>query len=82
MRRIDCCKPIIHTISRKFEMALTVGHIAPIVALIAGILILIMPALPKASRPGDVAKRCLRASVMPEQRQQDDDRDRHSQKPK
>jgi hypothetical protein len=31
--------------SRRFEMALTVGHIAPIVALIAGILILIMPAL-------------------------------------
>jgi Protein of unknown function (DUF3096) len=31
--------------SRRFEMALTAGHIAPLVALIAGILILIMPSL-------------------------------------
>jgi Protein of unknown function (DUF3096) len=31
--------------SWRLEMALTTGHIAPLVALIAGILILIMPSL-------------------------------------
>ena len=31
--------------SRRYEMILTAGHITPIVALIAGILILIMPRL-------------------------------------
>jgi Protein of unknown function (DUF3096) len=36
---------IIRTIRGDFEMVLTAGHIAPLVALVAGILILIMPRL-------------------------------------
>jgi len=31
--------------ARRFEMVVTIDHIAPIVSLIAGILILVMPAL-------------------------------------
>jgi hypothetical protein len=45
MRHLDCHKPDHVHHSRRFEMVLTAGHITPLVALIAGILILIIPSL-------------------------------------
>jgi DUF3096 family protein len=45
MRHLDCHKPDHAHHSRRFEMVLTAGHITPLVALIAGILILIIPSL-------------------------------------
>jgi hypothetical protein len=45
MRHLDCHKRDHSHHSRRFEMVLTAGHITPLVALIAGILILIIPSL-------------------------------------
>jgi hypothetical protein len=44
MRRVDH-RARIPRHSRRFEMVITTAHITPLVALIAGILILIMPRL-------------------------------------
>jgi Protein of unknown function (DUF3096) len=45
MRHLDCHQRDHSHHSRRFEMVLTAGHITPLVALIAGILILIIPSL-------------------------------------